>query len=312
MWHGRSKQRNHFYDRWNRCNRLYRRRRSGNACDDLIPRGLAFDATGNLYIVDSIPGKLRVVTTNGIISTAAGNGPLSLDGGDGQNATVASLTIPIAVAIDNSGNIFVSEEQGRRVRRIDAVTSVITLVAGPEVTGAVIGDGGPPLQALLYDPDGVALDAQGNLMISDTLDLRIRKITGGVITTVIGSGLLGGSGNGGPATAASMINPGSMAVASNGDIYLTSGYQVRKVSGGVISLVAGTGQDGYSGDNGPAAAAQLFEVQSQIALDQAGNLYIADSRNNRIRMVSTKGLITTVAGTGTIGFSGEWWPGDAR
>ncbi len=269
------------------------------------PRGLAFDATGNLYIVDSIPGKLRVVTTNGIISTAAGNGPLSLDGGDGQNATVASLTIPIAVAIDNSGNIFVSEEQGRRVRRIDAVTSVITLVAGPEVTGAVIGDGGPPLQALLYDPDGVALDAQSNLMISDTLDLRIRKITGGVITTVVGSGLLGGSGNGGPATAASMINPGSMAVASNGDIYLTSGYQVRKVSGGVISLVAGTGQDGYSGDNGPAAAALLFEVQSQIALDQAGNLYIADSRNNRIRMVSTKGLITTVAGTGTIGFSGD-------
>ena len=271
------------------------------------PRGLALDASGNLYIADSIPGKLRMVATNGNISTAAGNGVLTLDGGDGQNALVASLLIPIGVAIDSSGNIFLSEGQGRRVRRIDAVTTVITRVAGPEVTGALLGDGGPPLQALLYLPYGVAFDAQGNLVIGDTFDLRIRKLSGGIVTTIAGDGILGEGGNGGPATAASMNNPGSLAVASNGDIYLNGGYQVRKLSAasGVISLVAGTGQNGYSGDNGPAPAAELFEAQAQITLDQGGNLYIADSKNNRIRMVNTNGLIVTVAGTGTVGFSGD-------
>jgi uncharacterized protein (TIGR03437 family) len=273
------------------------------------PQGLALDATGNLYIADAITGKLRKVTPNGVISTIAGNGALTLSGGDGKSAAAASLLFPASVALDSSGNIFVSEEEGRRVRRIDAATSAISRVAGLEVTGSIIGDGGNPLQASLYDPYGVAIDAQGNLLISDTFDFRVRKVSGGVITTIAGNGLPGTSGDGGQATVATVNSPTSMALDSSGDIYLDAAYEVRKLAvDGIISQVAGTGAQGYGGDNGPAVAAQLFEWQSQIALDKSGNLYIADASNDRIRMVDTRGEIVTIAGTGTPGFSGDGGP----
>ncbi|TMC29793.1 MAG: hypothetical protein E6J27_04665 [Chloroflexi bacterium] len=173
------------------------------------------------------------------------------------------------------------------------------------------GDGGPATAARLLAPAGVALDPAGNLYIADTADHRIRKVTpGGTISTYAGSGNFGFSGDGGPATAAELNFPRDVALDPAGNLYIadSGNSRIRKVSpGGTISTYAGSGSRGFSGDGGPAAAAQLNNPVG-MALDPAGNLYIADITNNRIRKVTSGGTISTYAGSGSFGFSGDGGP----
>jgi sugar lactone lactonase YvrE len=174
---------------------------------------------------------------------------------------------------------------------------VITTVAG-NGTQSFSGDNGPATSAQLHGPDGIAVDSIGNLYVADYSNHRIRKVTSGVITTVAGNGTQGFSGDNGPATSAQLNGPVGIAVDFTGNLYIADTYnhRIREVSNGVIATVAGNGTPGFSGDNGPATSAQLHGPVG-VAVDSAGNLYIADYGNNGIRKVSN-GVITTVAGSG--------------
>ena len=232
------------------------------------------------------------------IETVAGYVPL----GDGGAATAAALMNPGGVAVDAAGTLYIADTDNNRIRKV-TTAGVITTVAGNGLAGAG-GDGGQAVFASLHSPHGVAVDAAGNLYIADTDNNRIRKVTpAGIITTVAGTGISGHSGDGGPATAARLNYPVGVAVDAAGNLYIadTGNSRIRKVTpAGVITTLAGTGIGGYSGDGGPATAAQL-KYPFGVAVDAAGNLYIADSGNNSIRKVTPAGIITTVAGNGTAG-----------
>jgi sugar lactone lactonase YvrE len=191
------------------------------------------------------------------------------------------------VAVDAAGNLFIADQGNSRIRAVSA-SGVITTVAGNGV-GGYSGDGGPATSARLNGPSGVAVDAAGNLFIADTYNLRIREVSvSGVITTVAGNGTQGYSGDGGPATSAQLNRPFRVAVDAAGDLFIADTYnqRVREVSvSGVITTVAGNGTQGYSGDGGPATSAQLYFPQG-VAVDAAGNLFIADTGSSRIRKVS--------------------------
>jgi len=244
-----------------------------------------------------------------VIRTIAGNG---IDGfsGDGGAATAAQL-MPQGVAVDSAGNLYIADTQNNRIRKVS--NGVITTVAGNGTRG-FSGDNGPATSAQLNWPQGVAMDSAGNLYIADSYNSRIRKVSGGVITTFsgIGGAYTGNPSNGdnGPASSAQLRFPVGVAVDSAGNLYIADELdrRVRKVSNGVITTVAGNGTPGFSGDNGPAAGAQL-NWPCGVAVDSAGSLYIAEGYVNegdniRIRKVSN-GMITTVAGNGTFGFSGD-------
>ena len=270
------------------------------------PRGVVLDGAGNLYISDGRNYRIRKVDAAGVISTVAGNGTQGY-GGDGGRATAAQLRFPAGLALDGAGNLYIADSAGRRIRKVDAA-GVISTVAGNGTQGYG-GDGGPATEAQLRGPTGVALDGAGNLYIADGSGSRIRKVdAAGVISTVAGDGVLGNSGDGGPASAARLTSPSDVALDGAGNLYIADsvGNRIRKVdAAGVISTVAGDGMRGSGGDGGPATAAQLDWPQG-VALDGAGNLYIADWGNNRIRKVDySTGVITTVAGTGMNGYSGD-------
>ena len=223
------------------------------------------------------------------ISTVAGGGlPVNIPG------VSASLYGPRNVAVDASGNVFFTS--GNSVLRWDALSNIVTLVAGNGTWG-FSGDNGPATSAQLAEPEGIAVDSAGNLYIADEGNELVRKVSNGEITTVAGGGVDDSVGDNGPATNA-VLDPEAVAVDSAGDFYIAdySGQRVRKVSNGVITTIAGTGTAGFSGDNGPAISAHL-SGPTGIALDEAGNLYIADAGNLRVRKV-TNGTITTVAGGG--------------
>jgi len=220
-------------------------------------------------------------------------------------AISASLRGPQAPAVDKEGNVYFADQDV--VLRLEAKTGLLALVAGTGVTGFA-GDNGPAVSAQLDNPVSVALDSAGNVYIADAGNNRIRKVTNGVITTIAGNGAFGFAGDGGPAMSAQLNEPQCIVVDATGNVYIadTDNNRVRKISNGVIGTVAGNGTFGFSGDNGPAASAQLGHPDS-LALDAAGNLFIADFYNNRIRRV-TNGVITTVAGNGKFGFSGDSGP----
>jgi sugar lactone lactonase YvrE len=264
------------------------------------PKGLAVDSHGNLFIADWNNRRVRKVTSDGVISTVAGNGNAdagNLPNGDGGPATLANLTQPTSVAVDGNGNVFIADPTPGRIRKVTA-GGIISTVAGTGHPG-FSGDGGPATSAQIV-ATSVAVDTTGNLFISDTT--RIRKVgIDGIITTVAGNGTAGVGGDGGPATLAPIFALG-IAVDDHDNLFLADRDDnvVREVtSDGIIHTVAGTGMAGYGGDGGPAVAARLAEPLD-VGVDGNGGLYIADSVNYRIRMVVATGTINTVAGTGPL------------
>ena len=298
----------HYHDRGRQWQwRLFRRRRPATNASLYYPEGVAFDASGNLFIADFVNNRIRKVTTNGIITTVAGNGSTGYSG-DGVAATNASHP-PAGVALDASGNLFIADWNNNRIRKVDT-NGIITTVAGNGSPG-YSGDGGPATSASLAYVEAVDVDGSGNLFIADTDNNRIRKVdTNGIITTVAGKGpaVYGSySGDGGPATNASLNAPYGVAVDATGNLFIADmdNNRIRKVdTNGIITTVAGNGSLDYSGDGGLATNACL-DAPYGVAVDAFGNLFFADSSNDRIRKVDSFGIITTVAGNDNWGYSGD-------
>ncbi len=275
------------------------------------PRMVTFDSAGNAYIADTFNQLIRKVDASGTITTVAGKftGFVPRDEadcvpnfeGDGGSATDATLSCPHSVAVDPAGNIYIADSANHVIRRVTPDGAIAT-VAGQGAQSGDSGDGGPATQAKIQGPKGIVFDRDGNLLIADSGNDKIKKLelATGTITTVVGTGVAGSTGDGGPATEARITEPRTIAVARDGSLYIAEPkvHRVRRVdSSGTIETVAGTGKKGFSGDGGPASSAQL-DMPRGIAVDGAGNLFIADSMNQRIRSVDTGGMITTVAGRG--------------
>lgn len=244
----------------------------------------------------------------GEITTYGGTGSGG-DTGDGGLATAAKIQNPQGQALDANGHLFFADTDNHHVRRIDANTGIITTIAGDGSQGFG-GDGGLATSAQLRFPHGVAVAANGDVFIADTQNHRIRRVDAatGVITTYAGTGSEGDSGDGGPATAAELDEPTGLAIDLSGRLTIadTDNHKIRRINAaGTISTIAGTGDSGYSGDDGPATTARLNHPEG-IAYDIVGDLFIADTENDRIRKVNISlGTIRTVAGTGASGFSGD-------
>ncbi|HSP89611.1 MAG TPA: hypothetical protein VLN08_01830, partial [Vicinamibacterales bacterium] len=274
------------------------------------PYGLALDAEGNLYIAAYGAHRIRKISAaTGIITTVAGTGEVGASG-DGGLATLAQLNAPVGVAIGPDGDLYISEVEGARVRRVDGATGIITTVAGTGVKG-YNGDGIAATAAQLHSPWGVAVDGSGHLYIADNASHRIRKVdaASGLISTYAGDGVYSYYGDGGLATAAAIRHPLGIGLDATGNLYVADygNSRIRTVTAatGIISTVAGNGSAGFAGDGGPATAAS-FSYPYDVQVDLAGNLYIADAQNYRIRYVSAAtGLISTVAGSGVQGYSGD-------
>ena len=263
------------------------------------PKGVAVDAAGNLFFVDGGNRRIRKVDSSGTISTFAGTGESGF-GGDGGPAVEAKLNFPADVTVDAAGNLFIADRNNLRIRKVDS-SGIITTIAGVGFGRSSDGEGGPAVEAYLFGPDAVAVDAAGNLFFTETGNHRVRRVDlSGIITTIAGTGESGFDGDGSPATAARFKRPRDLAVDGAGSLYIadTDNHLIRKVdSSGTISTVAGTGESGFDGDGGPAVDAHLTGPRG-VAVDAAGNLFIADSSNHRIRKVDPSGTITTVAGSG--------------
>ena len=279
-----------------------------------LPMGVAVDANGNLYLADSNNNRIRRVDAQtGLISTIAGNGTSGFSG-DGGLAVAAMISLPGGLVLDGAGNLFFADSNNDVIRRIDAVSGVITTVAGvPQVSG-YSAMGGPAISTSLSKPEGVALDAAGDLYIADTGNDAIRKISAatGIMSTVAGTGAPGYNGDQIVATNAELNGPWDLSVGVDGSLYIadTANQRVRVVIAGTgwISTIAGTGVQGYSGD-GSTASLALLNAPVAVVLDPAGNIYIADSGNNRIREIDIATQdIQTISGGSAEGFSGDGGP----
>jgi DNA-binding beta-propeller fold protein YncE len=269
-----------------------------------FPQGVASDAVGNVYIADTLNNRIRKVDVFGNITTFAGTGTLGFSG-DGGPATAAQLYGPVGLAVDTAGNVYVADTQNHRVRRISG--GIITTIAGTGAPGYT-GDNGDGTAAKLSSPFGVAW--AGDLYIADTGNHVIRRLAvSGTITTVAGTGVPGFAGEGAHPLSANLFVPA--AVASGGGFIYVSDYVNRRVRrftvGGTIDTVAGNGTAGFSGDGGAGPAAALNNPFG-VAVDAAGNIYIADSGNHRIRMLTPALVISTFAGTGSAAFAGDGGP----
>ena len=275
-----------------------------------LPASMTFDGAGNMYIADSLHNRIRKVTapippaTIGIISTIAGNGD-PVYGGDGGPALNATLNTPDGVALDGAGNLYIADTGNNAVRKITAATGIMTTVAGTGTQGSA-GDKGLATLAQLNQPWGVTLDSSGNLYIADTANHRIRRVDAvtGIITTVAGNGFMNPDGSGGysgdgvQATQTKLNRPFAVAFDLAGNMYIpdSANNRIRRVDAltRIITTFAGTGIVGSSGDGAAANTAQLY-TPSGVAVDPAGNVYIADTQNNSIRKVSAaNGFISTV------------------
>ncbi len=266
------------------------------------PTDIAFDASGNLYIADYFNNRIRKVSTSGIISTIAGTGTEGFSG-DGGAATAAELNLPMGVAVDGSGNIYISDSYNNRIRKVNT-SGIISTIAG-DGTESYSGDGGPATASEMDIPYGILADASGNVYFSDRYNWRVRKIsTSGTITTIAGGGS-SGLGDGGAATDAEIAYPSGLARDASGNLYIGEygRARVRKVDTyGNITTVAGNGSTDFAGDGGPATAASISEPTG-IAVDASGNIYFGDFDNQRMRKVSATGIISSIAGVGYAGFT---------
>jgi hypothetical protein len=295
------------------------------------PTGVVLDNSSHIFFSDTGNQRIRKVDkgtgggAGGVITTVAGNGTAGYSG-DGGPATAAKVNTPTGIVVTSGGNIYFADTGNNVVREISG--GVITTVAGIRYStgaqnagGAMMGgnnqdckdhgDNGPATSAYLCFPTGVAVDSAGNLYIGDTGNNKVRKVTSsGTITTFAGTGVCGFNGNTGPAGNAKLCAP--TAVATSGSAVLisdTANSQVRKVSGGTITAFAGTGSAGFSGDGGQATAAQINRPIG-VSYDPLGNVYVVDAFNARLRQVDASGHITTFAGTGQFGYSGDGGPAE--
>jgi sugar lactone lactonase YvrE len=259
------------------------------------PTGLAFDATGNLYIADYYNNRVRKVTTTGIITTVAG---YTVDGGysgDGGPATAAQLNSPVAIAFDGANNMYVADESNNCIRMVNAA-GIISTFAG-DTTAGYAGDGGAATDAELYFPSGVACDAVGNVYISDYDNNRVRMVnTSGIISTYAGTGTGAYSGDGGQAISAEIYNPWGITCDALGNVYIADygNNRIRMVNAScIITTIVGNGTLGFSGDGGLATMAELNRP-SGVTFDAANNVYIVDRFNNRVRKVTPGGQTTGI------------------
>jgi hypothetical protein len=287
--------------------------------------GVAFDGGGNMFIADFKNNVIRRVDAGtGVITTIAGTGTAGYSG-DGGRASSAQLNGPVHVVFDRTVNLYITDVNNNRIRKVDVGTGIITTIAGNGTAG-FSGDGGPATSAALNFPDGIGLDAAENIYFGDALNNRIRRVdaTTGVITTVAGNGIAGFAGDGGLATNAELKFPSRPALDRNGNLYIADfqNNRLRRVdaSTNIITTVAGNGTAGYSGDGGSATSAQLNGPLS-VTVDVVGNIYLSDINNERIRVVNTTtnpvtllgvtiqpGDIQTVAGNGFVGYFGDGGP----
>ena len=265
--------------------------------------GLALDASGNMYV--STGNTIGRLNSNGKVTTIAGTGKAGY-GGDGSAAATALLSGPQGLRVDAAGNIYFADEQNQRIRKITPQGNISTVAGNGQA--AYAGDGGLAMAAPLDLPEDVALDAAGNLLIADSGNSRVRIVnsTSGVISTVAGGGT---SFQDGPASQADLIRPSGLAIDSSGNVIVSlfGGREVRRVVQGSIMTIAGTSPS-TSVIDGVAATSATFLDPFGVATDSAGNVYITDSTDQRIREVSPAGIITTFAGTGVFGDTGNGSP----
>ncbi len=265
----------------------------------LLPTGVAYDGAGNLYIAEAGMHRVRRVDTQGMITTVAGDGSQGYSG-DGGAATAAQMDTPTCVAVDAAGDLYVCDSHNHRIRRVDGVTGVMTTVVGTGAAGFA-GDGGLARAAVLDLPVAVAVDAAGNLWVADARSHRVRKVDAGtgVIRTVAGTGVQGFAGDGGLAVAAALDAPSSLAVDAAGNVYVADAHnrRVRRVDAGtgVISTVAG--------------GAGELRLPRGVTVDASGALYISDASAFRVRRVDASGG-TVVVGSGDGGIFGGFGSAD--
>lgn len=278
------------------------------------PYGVGMDSLGNLFIGDYNNNRIRKINTSGIISTVAGTGVAGFNG-DGLMATATQLNGPYGMSVNRAGTIVIADRSNHRLRTIQTeVGGVVITLAGTGVAG-FSGDGGLAVSAQLNHPQGPFWDQVGNVYFCDADNHRVRRVDGtsGIITTIAGTGIAGYSGDGGPATAARLDEPSGVTKDSAGNIYIAewNNHCIRRVDpSGIITTICGTGSSGYSGDGGPAASATL-RYPKDVYVDQHGNIIISDTDNQRVRKINQAGIITTIAGNGSIGFSGDGGPATA-
>ncbi len=272
------------------------------------PSGVAVDAKGNMFIADTKNNTIRRVDSNGVISSVAGKGYFfSGFKGDGGAATSAELNYPTGVAVDTKGNIYIADAHNNVIRKVNS-RGIISTIAGTGTMG-FSGDGGAATSAQLFWPNGVTVDDKGNIYIADSYNRRIRVVnSSGVISTIVGKGTQGYSGDGSAATISELYLPYGVSLDSSGNLYIADylNYNLRKVdSKGIISTVAGINNNGFCGGDGGAAISACLGGPQGVSIDAEGNIYIADFLTNAIRKVNTSGIISTVAGNGTNGYGGD-------
>lgn len=278
------------------------------AAQFMYPTGLCIDKSGNLFVADYSSNTVRKIKTTGIISTIAGNNTQG-NAGDGGQATVANLYDPTGVAKDANGNIYIADDDNNKIRKVTG-SGIINTFAGDGFVG-YYGDTVQATTARLSSPWGITIDKHKSIFFADLLNHCIRKIDSlGVITTVVGTRTAGYIGDGGQASMAQLNYPANVVFDGVGNLYIVdrANNVIRKVNtAGIITTVAGNNTQGYSGDGGQATLAELG-LPFGMDVDAAGNMYIADQANNVIRKVTSAGIISTIAGNGTQGFSGDGGP----
>jgi|GEM_PF-1987177 len=272
------------------------------------PYSVVTDTFNNVYVADRNNHIIRKINKFGIITTYAGTGVAGFTAGPATTATLMRLSGPTGVAMDDAGNLYICDQGNNRIRKVDAVTKVMSVVAGTGATGSADG---AAASATFYYPTSVTVNKTGSIVyVADGNNNKVRKITGGTVSIVAGTGVGSFSGDGGAPTSATMNDPKSMCLDPTENFlyiadFLNNRVRMVDIAGAKITTVAGNGMGGYSGD-GVIATTTSLSNPAGVVLDKAGNLYISDFSNNRIRKVNaTTNLITTFAGLGTAGYSGD-------